>query len=108
MTRRMASGTRQTSYDLNNWYPLKSLSGCRALSHVTEEVLTGAEQLSGLVGQVRQNSTYLTAPLDVRQEEGDVCCGVSIIVHTYVAGGFSGNAAADATHPACRCRPNSR
>ena len=26
------------------------------MSHVTEEVLTGAEQLSGMVGQVRQET----------------------------------------------------
>jgi len=28
------------------------------LSHITEEVLTGADQLSGIVGQVRPLSTW--------------------------------------------------
>ncbi|KAL3152563.1 hypothetical protein ABBQ32_001588 [Trebouxia sp. C0010 RCD-2024] len=46
-----------------------TLDGLRALSHITEEVLTGAEQLSGLVGQVRENSTHPTSPLDVPKEK---------------------------------------
>ena len=35
---------------------LLSIPVRRVLSHVTEEVLTGAEQLSGMVGQVGQET----------------------------------------------------
>ena len=77
----------------------------RLLSYVTEEVLTGAEQLSGIVGQVRSCSRLhdafqlATIALLMQRLTVSPICG---------AGPVARHAAADAAHTACSWGLDSR
>ena len=78
------------------------------LSHITEEVLTGADQLSGIVGQVEPCLHGFDAqhhPISCALSGHPTVLNKSRIVRP---GSCTGDAATDATHTACRCRPVSR
>ena len=73
---------------------------CRVLSHITEDVLTGAEQLSGMVGQVSQDTMSQWVLVTPLRRQSTAAYSVA------VAGYFTSNAAADAAYTACRRRPD--